>query len=59
MNATDKYRAMRAINVRRSTIVLLNPEDAGSLLAQPVTLQEQQSAVYCREKSIRLHHERE
>ncbi|CAF3254966.1 unnamed protein product [Rotaria socialis] len=52
MNATDKYRNTREINVQQPAIVLLNPEDAGSLLAQPTTIQEQQAALYWKERAF-------
>ena len=52
MNATDKYRGTREINVRQPAIVLLNPEDAGSLLAEPVTEQEKQTAMYWKERAF-------
>lgn len=52
MNATDKYRGTKEINVRQPAIVLLNPEDAGSLLAEPVTVQEQQTAMYWKERAF-------
>ena len=38
INATDKYRGTKEINVRQPAIVLLNPEDAGSLLVEPCPL---------------------
>ena len=52
MNATDKYRGTKQINVRQPAIVLLNPEDAGSLLDEPVTLQQQQLAQYWKERAF-------
>lgn len=52
MNATDKYRGTREIHVRQPAIVLLNPEDAGSLLAEPVTVQEQQTAMYWKARAF-------
>ena len=52
MNATDKYRGTKEINVRQPAIVLLNPEDAGSLLDEPVTLQQQQLAQYWKERAF-------
>ena len=52
MNATDKYRTTKEINVRQPAIVPLNPEDAGSLLAEPTTLQEQQTALYWKERAL-------
>lgn len=51
MNATDKYRGTKEINVRQPAIVLLNPEDVGSLLAEPITLQQQQTAMYWKERA--------
>ena len=52
MNATDKYRGTKEINVRQPAIVLLNPEDAGSLLAEPITLQQQQTSMYWKERAF-------
>ena len=52
MNATDKYRNTKEISVRQPAIVLLNPEDAGSLLAEPVTEQEKQTALYWKERAF-------
>lgn len=52
MNATDKYRGTKQINVRQPAIVLLNPEDAGSLLAEPVTEQQKQIAQYWKERAF-------
>ncbi|CAF4851908.1 unnamed protein product [Rotaria sp. Silwood2] len=52
INATDKYRGTKEINVRQPAIVLLNPEDTGSLLAEPITLQEQQLAEYWKERAF-------
>ena len=52
MNATDKYRGTKEINVRQPAIVLLNPEDAGSLLTEPVTVQQQQTADYWKERAF-------
>ena len=52
MHATDKYRGTKEINVRQPAIVLLNPEDAGSLLSQPVTMQQQQTAEYWKERAF-------
>ena len=51
MNATDKYRGAKDINVRQPAIVLLNPEDAGPLSAEPVTVQQQQTAMYWKERA--------
>lgn len=52
IHATDKYRGTREINVQQPAIVLLNPEDAGSLLTEPTTLQEQQLAMYWKERAF-------
>ncbi|CAF2913034.1 unnamed protein product [Rotaria sp. Silwood2] len=52
MNATGKYRQTKKINVRQPAIVLLNPEDAGSLLAEPITFEEQQTAKYWKERAF-------
>jgi hypothetical protein len=52
MHATDKYRGTKEINVRQPAIVLLNPEDAGSLLTEPLTLQQQQTAEYWKERAF-------
>ena len=52
MNATDKYRITKEINVLQPAIVLLNPEDAGSLLTEPSTLKEQQTAMYWKERAF-------
>ena len=51
MNATDKYRGTKEINARQPAIVLVNPEDAGSLLAEPITLQQQQTVMYWKERA--------
>ena len=52
INATDKYRTTKQINVQQPAIVLLNPEDAGSLLAEPLTTQEQQTAMYWKQRAF-------
>ena len=52
INATDKYRGTKEINVRQPAIVLLNPEDAGSLLVEPVTQQEHQIAMYWKQRAF-------
>ncbi|CAF1576932.1 unnamed protein product [Adineta steineri] len=52
MNATDKYRRTVEIKVRQPAIVLLNPEDAGSLTREPVTREEKQIAEYWKERAI-------
>ncbi|CAF1508106.1 unnamed protein product [Adineta steineri] len=52
LNATDKYRRTVEINVRQPAIVLLNPEDAGSLTREPRTAEEQQSAKYWKKRAI-------
>ncbi|CAF1357003.1 unnamed protein product [Adineta steineri] len=51
MNATDKYRRTVEINVRQPAIVLLNPEDAGSLIREPITLEEHQLAEYWKKRA--------
>ena len=43
---------LQEINVQQPAIVLLNPEDAGSLLTEPSTLQEQQTAMYWKERAF-------
>ena len=48
---TDKYRTSMTINVRQPAIVLMNPENAGSLLAQPTTVAAQQLAAYWRKRA--------
>ena len=50
--ATDKYRGTIEINVQQPAIVLLNPEDAGSLLAEPKTIVEQRTAEYWHERAF-------
>lgn len=52
MNATDKYRNTKEINVQQPAIVLLNPEDAGTLLTEPVTRKEQQTAMYWKQRAF-------
>jgi hypothetical protein len=52
IHATDKYRGTKQINVRQPAIILLNPEDAGSLLAEPVTEQQKQTAQYWKERAF-------
>ena len=52
MNATDKYRGTKEIDFRQPVIVLLNPEDAGSLLAESVTEQQKQTAQYWNERAF-------
>ena len=52
IQATDKYRGTKQINVRQPAIVLLNPEDTGSLLAEPITNQQQKLAEYWKERAF-------
>ncbi|CAF1357023.1 unnamed protein product [Adineta steineri] len=51
INATDKYRRTVEINVRQPAIVLLNPEDTGSLTREPITLEEHQLAQYWKKRA--------
>ncbi|CAF1320303.1 unnamed protein product [Adineta steineri] len=51
INAGAKYRRPIEINVRQPAIVLLNPEDAGSLTREPRTIKEQQLAQYWKERA--------
>ncbi|CAF1545884.1 unnamed protein product [Adineta ricciae] len=51
LNATDKYRRTVEINVRQPAIVLLNPEDSGSLTREPTTCEEQQTAAYWKRRA--------
>lgn len=46
MQANGKYQKIATINVRQPAIVLMNPENAGSLLAQPTTESERDEAAY-------------
>ncbi len=49
--ATDKYRGTQEINVRQPAIVLLNPEDAGSLIAtEHTSIEQQQNAAYWKKR---------
>ena len=48
---TDKYQPTRQICVRQPAIVLMNPENAGSLLAKPNTLIERQNAAYWKSRA--------
>ncbi|CAF4321158.1 unnamed protein product, partial [Adineta steineri] len=52
LSASDKYRRTVDINVRQPAIVLLNPEDAGSLTHEPNTVEEQQSTQYWKKRAI-------
>ncbi|CAF4464345.1 unnamed protein product, partial [Adineta steineri] len=52
LSASDKYRRTVDINVRQPAIVLLNPEDAGSLTREPNTVEEQQSTQYWKKRAI-------
>jgi len=47
---TDKYRKTLTINVQQHAIVLMNPEDAGSLNAEPKNEQQKQAADYWKER---------
>ena len=49
--ATDKYRGVVQINVQQPAIVLLNPEDTGSLLETPMNEQQEQTAQYWRQRA--------
>ncbi|CAF1438115.1 unnamed protein product [Adineta steineri] len=51
INSIDKYRRTVEINVRRTAIVLLCPEYAGSLIREPITLEEQQLAQYWKKRT--------
>ncbi|CAF1437120.1 unnamed protein product [Adineta steineri] len=54
--ATDKYRPSTKINIRQPAIVLLNDEDAGSLIAQPpLTVEQQQTFNYWQHRAIIYH----
>ncbi|CAF0991868.1 unnamed protein product [Didymodactylos carnosus] len=50
-SATDKYLGTKEINVRQPAVVLLNPEDAGSLLAEPITVHDHQMANYWKKRA--------
>ena len=52
MNATDKYRGTIEINVRQPAIVLLNPEDAGSLIEEPITIRQKRMAEYWKKRAF-------
>ncbi|CAF1511608.1 unnamed protein product [Adineta ricciae] len=52
IHATDKYRGAKKLVVRQPAIVLLNPEDAGSLLKEPITDQEKSMAEYWKERAF-------
>lgn len=52
MNATEKYRKRQKINDRQPAIVLGNPKDADSLLAECVTEQEKEIALYFKERAF-------
>ncbi|CAF3407378.1 unnamed protein product, partial [Rotaria sp. Silwood2] len=52
ISVTDKYLGSKQINVRQPAIVLLNPEDAGSLLQAPITDPQQDTAAYWRERAF-------
>ncbi|CAF4204361.1 unnamed protein product, partial [Adineta steineri] len=52
INATDKYRGTKEINVRQPAIVLLNPEDAGSLLQEPNTTEQQNMFEYWKKRAF-------
>ncbi|CAF4079530.1 unnamed protein product [Adineta steineri] len=54
--ATDKYRPSTRINIRQPAIVLLNDEDAGSLIPQPpITVEQQQTFNYWQHRAIIYH----
>ncbi|CAF1632146.1 unnamed protein product [Adineta ricciae] len=46
LETASKYRKVTTINVRQPSIVLMNPENAGTLLAKPKNQVEQQLAAY-------------
>ncbi|CAF1390193.1 unnamed protein product [Adineta steineri] len=52
INATDKYRGTKEINVRQPAIVLLNAEDAGSLLQEPNTTEQQNMFEYWKKRAF-------
>ncbi|CAF1538053.1 unnamed protein product [Adineta steineri] len=52
INATDKYRGTKEINVRQPAIVLLNPEDAGSLLQEPNTTEQKNMFEYWQKRAF-------
>ncbi|CAF1436330.1 unnamed protein product [Rotaria sordida] len=51
INATDKYRGTKEINARQPAIVLMNPDDAGSLLEQPMTDRQKKTMEYWKERA--------
>ncbi len=51
--ATDKYRGTQEIIVRQPAIVLLNPEDTGSLLlTENLTVEQRQNAAYWKKRAF-------
>ncbi|CAF1515717.1 unnamed protein product [Rotaria magnacalcarata] len=52
INATDKYRETKAIKVQQPAIVLLNPEDAGSLLEPPTSRRQEKLAQYWKKRAF-------
>ncbi|CAF1539189.1 unnamed protein product, partial [Adineta ricciae] len=50
--ATDKYKPCTEINIQQPAIVLLNPEDAGSLIAEPANTAERRFVRYWRHRAI-------
>ncbi|CAF1539458.1 unnamed protein product, partial [Adineta ricciae] len=49
---SDKYRETKTINVRQPAIVLMHPEDTGSLLREPVTAEQRQTNAYWRKRAF-------
>ncbi|CAF1296120.1 unnamed protein product [Rotaria sordida] len=56
ISASDKYRGTKEINVRQPAIVLLNPEDAGSLLEESITDLQKKTAAYWNVHALILMH---
>ncbi|CAF1491267.1 unnamed protein product [Rotaria sp. Silwood1] len=52
ISASDKYRGTKEINVRQPAIVLMNPEDAGSLLEEPITDLQKKTAEYWNKRAF-------